>query len=93
MALQFKANLRAGQRVKFFRSHDKATALTGTISKVHDGDDDYVDVDVEPGNGSVARTETAHAADVTVLEDAAVGTSAENKTLRTAAAPSKPLFK
>jgi hypothetical protein len=67
----FKNNLKVGQRVKFYRTHDKATELVGSITRVHPGDDDLVDVKTEPGKGSISRTETAHAADVTVVQESA----------------------
>jgi len=69
MATQAKKNLKVGQKVKFFRPNDKATPLTGTITKIYDGDDDVVDIKTDAGNGSVSRVETAHAPDVTVVTD------------------------
>lgn len=83
---KYKANLNVGQRVKFFRTHDKSTELIGTVTRVHPGDDDLVDVKTEAGKGSVSRTEVAHASDVTVLGDAASGTSQEGTTIRSAPA-------
>jgi hypothetical protein len=82
MATQFKKSLKVGQRVKFYRTHDKFSAFTGTISAIADGDDDMVTVKTEAGNGSVSREEQAHAGDVTVLSEAPVGTSTEGNTIR-----------
>lgn len=62
-----KDELEVGQRVEFFRSHDKQTKLTGTIVKVHDGPEDVVDVKSDAGNGSVSRVDTVHAFDVKLL--------------------------
>jgi hypothetical protein len=70
MATQFKTRLKVGQRVTFFRTHDKAVQFTGKITRIYPGDEDCVDIKTEAGNGSVSRLETAHAADVTVIEEA-----------------------
>jgi len=78
-----KASLRVGQRVTFFRTHDKFTPLAGTIVFISD-DDDLVTVKTEEGNGSVSRNEVASAADCTVLPD---GQQAP------AATGGKPLFR
>lgn len=60
----FKSKYAAGDRVQFFRSHDKSNVLTGTIVKVHAGDDDLVDIKTDAANGSISRIETVHASDV-----------------------------
>jgi hypothetical protein len=59
-----------GQRVKFRRSHDKATVLTGTIVKMHD-DCDLVDIATEPDGKilEVETIETTHTADLIPLEE------------------------
>jgi hypothetical protein len=70
-----KSDLRMDQRVRFRRSHDKTVELTGKIVRIHE-DADCVDVQVEP-DGKLAEieiTETAHAGDVTPLEEAAANT-------------------
>jgi hypothetical protein len=65
-----KSLLEAGQRVKFFRTHDKATELTGTILKVHDGSD-LVDIATEPDGKAIEieTLETAHVSDVTPIAE------------------------
>ena len=60
------SQLRPGQAVKFFRSHDKQTALTGTIVAVQKNGN-MVRVKTDPAGGSVSRIEEAHCDDVTVL--------------------------
>ena len=73
MAKAFKLSLAIGDVVEFFRSHDKATRLKGEIVKVHDGDDDVVDVKFHQDGKLVTAAnhiETVHAKDVTVLDKA-----------------------
>jgi len=65
-----KSQLEVGQRVKFFRMHDKGTALTGKITAIHD-DDDLVEIATE-ADGRVIEVETAeqaHASDVTPVAE------------------------
>ena len=67
----FKSRLSVGQRVKFYRSHDKAHQLVGKIVKIHSGEADVVDVEFEKDGKLVEVTghvETVHAADVEVHE-------------------------
>lgn len=69
MATNYKANFKKGQRVKFYRTHDKFNQLSGTVVGIAGGDDDLVDVKSDEGNGSVSRVETVHASDVTFVAD------------------------
>jgi hypothetical protein len=61
--------LREGQRVKFFRTHDKTLELTGTITQVNE--DSTVNIETQPDGKAieVGGIETAHADDVTPLDD------------------------
>jgi hypothetical protein len=54
-----------GERVRFFRSHDKTLELTGTIVKIHE-DADLVDIEIEADGRmiEVSRVETVHLADI-----------------------------
>jgi hypothetical protein len=54
-----------GERVCFFRSHDKTLELTGTIVKIHE-DADLVDIEIDADGRviEVSRTETVHLADI-----------------------------
>lgn len=72
MAEKFKDRLTVGQRVKFRRSHDKNVQMTGMITRIHPGADDCVDVETEADGKicEVSGTETAHAGDCKVIEDA-----------------------
>ena len=65
-----KLALSVGDVVEFFRSHDKQTKLTGTVTKIHAGPQDVVDVKSDANNGNRSTTETVHAADVKVLQKA-----------------------
>ncbi len=60
-----KKGFNVGDRVKFFRLHDKQTALVGTIEKFHE-DSDLVDIkaEVDGKKVEVERTESAHLDDV-----------------------------
>ncbi len=62
--------LEVGQRVRFRRSHDKATELTGKIVKLHE-DSDLIDVETEPDGriAEISTTETVHSSDATLLAD------------------------
>lgn len=72
---QFKA----GQRVSFFRLHDKATKLFGTVVKDVKG---FLHIKTDAANGSVSRIEEADPKDVTAV--------AEEKAAEPAAAPAAP---
>ena len=76
-----KENFKVGDRVKFLRSHDKTVRLTGHIVRIHENDDDCVDIETEPDGKlvEVATVETAHAADVelAVTESANEGETTE----------------
>jgi hypothetical protein len=76
-----KSQLEMGQRVKFLRSHDRTVELTGRIVKIHD-DSDAVDIETEPDGriAEVSTTETAHAADVTVVTEVSTVDSATEET-------------
>jgi ribosome maturation factor RimP len=65
-----KKGLQVGQRVKFYRTHDGAHQLTGTIEKFHE-DSDLVDITTEIDGKAVEveRLETAHVSDVTAAEE------------------------
>ena len=67
-----KSQLAVGQRVKFFRMHDKATQLTGKITEIHE-DNDLVNVvtEVEGRAIEVETNETVHANDVTPIPEVA----------------------
>jgi hypothetical protein len=86
----FKNNFKVGQRVKFYRTHDKSTQLTGAIVRVWPGEEDLVDVKTEAGNGSISRVETAHAADVTpALTESAAGSGFQASPAQASPAPAK----
>jgi hypothetical protein len=77
-----KDSLKKGQHVEFSPSHNKALKLTGEIVKIHAGADDCVDIecDVDGKNVEVeGHVETAHAGDVTLLEESPKGKSAKEK--------------
>lgn len=80
MAELLKDRLKVGQRVKFRRSHDKFTELTGTITAIPKGNDDVVHVKTEADGKicEVSGLETVHAADVTVLREPAPPEQAAN---------------
>ena len=61
-AKQFKA----GQRVSFFRLHDKATKLFGTVVKDVKG---FLHIKTDAANGSVSRIEEADPNDVTAVAE------------------------
>lgn len=65
-----KSQLAVGQRVKFFRMHDKATQLTGKITEIHE-DSDLVNVvtEVDGRMIEVETNETVHASDVTPIAE------------------------
>ena len=67
-----KSQLAVGQRVKFFRMHDKATQLTGKITEIHE-DNDLVNVVTEVDGRAieVETNETVHANDVTPIPEVA----------------------
>ncbi|HKM99450.1 MAG TPA: hypothetical protein VJX23_02955 [Candidatus Binataceae bacterium] len=89
---QFKHNLKVGQRVKFYRTHDKATPLEGTISSISENDDeDLVTVQTVAGNGSISRREEADAADVSVLDDRPAGQSQANTQTAPASGTLRPI--
>lgn len=69
MAEKLKDRFKVGQRVRFRRSHDQATVLTGEIVKIHPGADDVLDVESEVDGKivEVSRVETVHARDVTAI--------------------------
>jgi transcription antitermination factor NusG len=66
-----KFNLKVGQEVRFRPTHHKNLELTGTITEIND-DHDVITVEAQPDGKAieVAREFQAHAADVTVLNDA-----------------------
>jgi hypothetical protein len=68
--MAIKDRFKVGQRVRFRRSHDKATQLTGTIASIPKGNDDVVAIktDVDGKLVEVSTLETAHAADVELLD-------------------------
>lgn len=70
MAEQLKNRFKVGQRVRFRRSHDKTTELTGTIAGLDPGDDDCVSIqtEVDGRKVEVSGIETAHAGDVTPID-------------------------
>ena len=95
-----KSQLVVGQRVKFFRMHDKATELTGRITEIHE-DNDLVNVVTEADGRliEVETNETVHANDVTpIAEVSAVDegsqeeteTSSESETSNETGAESRP---
>lgn len=57
---------KAGQRVSFFRLHDKATRLFGTVVKDVKG---FLHIETEAANGSVSRIEEADPKDVTAVAE------------------------
>lgn len=61
------ASFKPGQRVKFFRLHDKATELLGVVVKEVKG---LLHIKTDAGKGSVSRIEEAHPSDVRPLDDA-----------------------
>jgi hypothetical protein len=74
------ATFEIGKRVKFFRSHDKQTELTGKIianfgeGAIPDDAALYM-IETEPDgkNIEVASIETAHVSDITPIEEAPAG--------------------
>ena len=58
------AELKKGQHVQFFRTHDKSTPLTGKVVSI---EGDLVHIQTDEAKGSVSRLETAHATDVTLI--------------------------
>ena len=68
--------LKAGQRVKFYRTHDKQTPLTGVIVDA-DQDEPLVIIKTDEGNGSMSRIEEAHPSDVTVVAGEAAKTESK----------------
>ena len=67
------AKLTVGQRVKFRRSHDKSTELTGRITAISEDNPNDVTIETEPDGKAieVSGSESAHAADCTAIEDEA----------------------
>lgn len=65
-----KKGFEVGQRVNFYRAHDKATLLTGTIGKFHE-DSDLVDIETEADGKAieVERIETAHISDLRAIDE------------------------
>jgi hypothetical protein len=64
-----KTELKVGDRVEFLRSHDKHVKLKGVIVKIHEHSELVdIDRDVDGKIVEVKGVETAHAADVKVLE-------------------------
>lgn len=70
MSVDKKKGFSVGDRVKFFRTHDKGTELTGTITGFRE-DSDLVDVTAEPDGKAVEveRTEQAHISDLTEADE------------------------
>lgn len=63
--------MKAGDKVKFRPTHNKALELTGTIAGLHeDGKTVYVDVDANEKYGMVAHLHVANKNDMTVTEEA-----------------------
>jgi len=58
---------KVGQRVKFFRTHDKHTPLTGEIVAIKKGSN-LVEVKTDAANGGISRVEAADASDVQILD-------------------------
>lgn len=56
--------LKEGQRVEFYRRHDKAHKLTGTVTEVND---DAVIVKSDAANGSISCEHDVHPNDCTVI--------------------------
>ena len=63
-----KTDLKVGQRVRCFGTHDKFTPLVGTVTGI---DGDQVSVKTEEGNGSVSQVIITTAADCTLFTEAA----------------------
>lgn len=61
-----RKDLEVGQRVSFLRSSNKAVSLTGTIVKLYEEGVPCVEVELDDDSNVI---ETAHADDVTVLEE------------------------
>lgn len=61
------AKLQKGQAVTFYRFHDKSNAMRGHVQKVNA--DSTVEIKTVADKGSISRIETAHADDVTPVED------------------------
>jgi hypothetical protein len=68
------SQIRLGQAVKFYRSHDKSTPLTGTVVGVQKNGN-MVRIKTDEANGSVSRVEEAHCDDVTFTGSAALAPS------------------
>ena len=70
MADAKKSAFKVGDRVSFLRSHDKTVRLEGHIARIHDNDDDCVDIETIPDGKivEVSTIETAHTADVKLIE-------------------------
>jgi len=63
-----QALLRVGQKVRFFRPHDKQHALTGTVKAVQINGP-MVRIQTEAAGGNASRIEEAHYDDVTMVTD------------------------
>jgi hypothetical protein len=63
---------RTGQRVKFRRSHDKATELTGKIIELDsETGNALLETEVDGRNVEVSRIESAHLKDIRPIEEEA----------------------
>lgn len=71
--------IKKGQRVNFFRTHDKTTKLVGKVVDFVEG---LVHIKTEAPEGSVSRLEEAHPADVTPIADEEKPAEEEKKTAR-----------
>ena len=66
------AEFRTGQRVKFRRSHDKATELTGKILELDsETGNALIETEVDGVNVEVSRIESAHLKDIRPIEEEA----------------------
>lgn len=81
-----KKELAVGQRVRFRRSHDPSTVLTGHISAISEDDPNDVTVETEEDGHAVelSRQESTHASHCTPIDDD------DNAEYQTGAAPEDP---
>lgn len=62
---KLKDKFKVGQKVRALRSHNKSVEIVGEVVKLHENDDDCLDIKLEP-DGAL---ETVHAADVKDFDD------------------------
>ena len=66
-----------GERVQFRPTHAKELLLTGVVLKLYQ-DSRTVDIESEPGNGSVSRIYSAHLDDCQACEQKASARATKN---------------